>query len=155
MLNYNVNFEKLSLLLPCWTWQELDYGLNSNLLTEQDIITYAVQILSENIEQYDLILSLAIAKEDEVNELLLKLEKEEKRQNRNEIEDKWIFSIIYYAFYNDKTHLYEIIDDIYSEFDYPEQIKNLIVYMPCDDGRSMEEKVEEYITDYKKISNNT
>lgn len=47
--------------------------------------------------------------------------------------------------------MYDVIDDVYSEFDYPEDISNLIPYMPSNDGRTIEEKLIEYIEDGKKI----
>lgn len=145
MLNYRIDFEKLSTLLPNWSWQELRYGLNRKYITENDIVSYAVQILAEDIMLYDLILELSIADDDEVEELLCRLTENEVEQNLDKIEGKWVFSIIYLAYTCERNHLYEIIDDVYTEFDYPEEIKNLIGYMPCEDGRSMDERVEEYI----------
>ncbi len=145
MLNYTIGFEKLSTLLPSWSWQELKYGLNRNLVTEGDIISYAMQILTEDTVQYDSVLELSIANENEVDELLCKLIESEAEQTHEEIDSKWVFSIIYFAYTCERNHLYEIIDDVYSEFDYPEKIRNLIGYMPCEDGRNMDKKVEEYI----------
>lgn len=145
MLNYKIDFEKLSTILPNWSWQELRYGLNRKYITENDIVSYAMQILAEDITQYDLILELSIADGDEVEELLCRLIENEVQQNLDKIESKWVISIIYLAYTCERNHLYEIIDDVYTEFDYPEEIKNLIGYMPCEDGRSMDERVEEYI----------
>lgn len=146
MLSYVIDFKKLSTLLPSWSWQELRFGLNRNFITESDIIFYAMQILAEDIAQYNLVLELSIADDYEVEELLCMLIKNEEKQVQEKIESKWVFSIIYVIYTYQKEHLYEIIDDVYSEFNYPEEIKNLIGYMPCEDGRNMDEKVEEYIT---------
>ena len=35
------------------------------------------------------------------------------------------------------------IEDVYTEFEYPKEISNLIGYMPCDDSRPMDEKLYE------------
>lgn len=145
MLNYLIGFEKVSTLLPRWSWRELKYGLNRNLVTESDIISYAMQILTEDTVQYDLVLELSIANEDEVDELLCKLIESDAEQACEEIVNKWVFSIIYFAYTCERSHLYEIIDDVYSEFNYPEKIKYLIGYMPCEDGKDMDKRIEEYI----------
>lgn len=144
-MNYKVDFEELNILVSNWSWQELKFGLSRNLIAESDIISYAMQILAEDIVKYDLVLELSIASEDEVAELLESLIESEVLQTLEAIESKWVFSIIYFAYSYEPKRLYEIIDDVYSGFDYPEEIKNFVGYMPCEDGRDIEEKIVDYI----------
>lgn len=56
-----------------------------------------------------------------------------------------IFAIIYDAYIHLNDEIYDVIEDIYTELEYPKEISNLIGYMPCDDGRSMDEKLNQYI----------
>lgn len=61
------------------------------------------------------------------------------------IKSKWIIAIIYDAYINLNNEIYNVIEDIYTEFKYPQEITNLIGYMPCNDGRTMDEKLNKYI----------
>ncbi len=103
-----------------------------------------MQVLTESIDEYDLVLELSMANEDEVWDILDKLCFLEKQEEEN-ILSKWIFAIIYYAYTYDKNRVFEVIEETYVEFDYSRQIQNLISYMPCEDGRTMEERLKEFI----------
>ena len=150
MIKYVINFEQLCTIIPEWKWVELKIGLEKSIISSQDVKVYAIQALSESIDKYNVVLELSIANEDEVWTILDKLcfleEKEEER-----ILNKWIFAIIYYVYTYDRDKVFEIIEETYVEFDYPRQIQNLIPYMPCEDGRTMEERLEEFICDGEEM----
>ncbi len=101
--------------------------------------------MSEDIDQFDSVLELSISKEDEVEEILFNLATKEGKYDLKMINSKWIFAIIYdaYSYLNDE--IYDVIEDVYTEFGYPKEISNLIGYMSCDDSRSMNEKLNKYI----------
>lgn len=102
------------------------------------------------IDKYDIVLELSIANEDEVWTILDKLCFSEE-QEEEKILNKWIFAIIYYVYTYDRDRVFEIIGETYVEFNYFRQIENLIPYMPCEDGRTMEERLEKFIRDGKEM----
>ena len=44
-----------------------------------------------------------------------------------------------------------MIEDVYAEFEYPDEISNLVRYMPCVDNRPLNVKLDEYIEINKRI----
>ncbi len=120
-------------------------GLEKSIISNSEIISYAVLALSEEMDQFDSVLELSIAEEDEVEEKVFHLALKEEKQDLEMINSKWIFAIIYDAYLYLYDEIYKVIEDVYTEFEYPEGISNLIGYMPCDDNRPMDEKLNEYI----------
>ena len=151
MLKSKVNFDRICDTILKWKWSELKVGLEKSIITNREIISYAVLVLSEDIDQFDSVLELSIAEEDEVGEILFNLAFKEGEQDLKMINSKWIFAIIYDAYIYLNDEIYNVIEDVYTEFEYPKQISNLIGYMPCDDSRPMDVKVNEYIEINKNI----
>lgn len=144
MIKYIINFERLCKAIPMWKWVELKIGLEKSIISNQDVKTYAIQMLTESVDKYDLVLELSIADENEVREILENLCFLEE-QREEEIINKWIFAIIYYAYTYDRDKVFEIIEEIYVEFEYSRLIQHLISYMPCEDGKTREKRLEEFI----------
>ena len=145
MLKSNVNFDRICDIIPKWKWNELKVGREKSIISDSEIISYAILILSEDVDQFDSVLELSIADEDEVEEILFKLALKAGEQDLETINSKWIFAIIYDAYIYLKDTVYDVIEDVYVEFEYPKEISNLIGYMPCDDRRPMDVKLKEYI----------
>lgn len=145
MLKSKVNFDRICYNISNWKWNELKVGIDKSIISYGDIISYAKMILSEEIEQFDCVLELSIAEEDEVEELIFNLVQSEEKPNLKEIDLKWIFAIIYDAYIHSYDMVYDVVEDVYAEFDYPIEISNLIGYMPSDDSRTLDEKLSEYI----------
>lgn len=151
MLKSKVNFDRICDTIPNWKWNELKVGLEKSIISNSEIISYAVLVLSEDVEQFDSVLELSIAEEDEVQGIVLNLAFKEGEQDLEIINSKWIFAIIYDAYIYLNDEIYNVIDDVYTEFEYPKEISNLIGYMPCDDSRPMDVKLNEYIEINKSI----
>ena len=151
MLKAKVNFERICQQVTEWTWIELQSGVEMSIISYDDIIFYARKVLNEETEQFDLVLNLAIAEVDEIEELLNMLARSEEKKNTMSINSKWIFSIINDAYLYSYEILHEVIEDVYVKFDYPNEISNLISYMPSENGKSIEEEIEEYIIANQKV----
>lgn len=145
MLYYNAKFEELNSLIPNWKWSELKYGLCREYISRKDIISYANEIIVDDAQYMETIIQLLIADEEEVDDILEKLVLCEENSREENIKLKWIFAFIYHAFNYSKNEIFNIIEDIYEEFDYTEEICNLIPYMPCEEGLSLEDRLEIYI----------
>ncbi len=147
MLNYKIDFDRICNVISSWTWGELVFGIEKSIITIKDVISYAKTILSDELEQFNLVLELSISEEDEGKTILDELLKIEKEHDIYLINNKWMFAIIYDAYINDKSSIFDVTEDVYAEFEYPEIISNLVRYMPCEDHRSMEEKLLEYLNE--------
>lgn len=147
MLNYKIDFDRICNVISSWTWAELVFGIEKSIIAIKDVISYAKTILSDELEQFNLVLELSISEEDEGKTILDELLKTEEEQDIYLINNKWMFAIIYDAYINDKCSIFDVTEDVYAEFDYPEIISNLVRYMPCEDHRSMEEKLLEYLNE--------
>lgn len=151
MLSSKVDFGRICNIISNWKWNELKVGLEKSIISNSEIISYAVLVLSEGITQFDHVLELAIAKEEEVDEIILDLAFTEGEQDLKMINSKWIFAIIYDAYIYLGNGVYNVIEDVYAEFEYPEEISNLINYMPHDDGKPLDERLNKYIEIGKNI----
>ena len=128
MLKQRIDFEKIYEHIPLWKWSELAFGLKKSLLSVEEIKAYALFILTEETEQFDTVLKICIATEEEkVEDNLDILVRKEKLDDFEIINSKWIFAIIYNA-YLSSEEVFDVIEDVYVEFDYPEEIKCLISY---------------------------
>lgn len=123
------------------------FGIEKSIISFKDAISYAKLILSDELEQFDLVLELSISEENEGKQILDELCKTEIKEDIYLIKNKWMFAIIYDAYLNDKFRIFDVIEDVYAEFEYSEIISNLVRYMPCEDHRSMEEKLIEYLNE--------
>ena len=150
MLLNKIDFKNIYTLIPEWKWQEIKYGLDNSLITYQDAINYANERLLYDSKHFNEILELAISTECEAEKLLQQLVLGETIQDNNYIVSKWIFAIIYETYNYSSSKLIKIIDDIYTEFDYPDEISFLISYMPSEDCRTFDEKIVSYIENGKK-----
>ena len=138
MLSYNAKFEELNTLISDWKWSELKYGLCREYISIKDVISYANEILSNDVPYMEIIIQLLIADDEEVDDILEKLVSCEESPSEDNIKSKWIFAFIYHAF-------------TYSEFDYTEEISNLVPYMPCEDGLPLEDRLKRYIEQNRNI----
>lgn len=140
-----VDFHAIEKHMPRWSWHELLFGLEKSLLTYDDVIKYAFSAISEDIENIDLVVDLSLSDKFKAEKLLNNLVDLEKNQNVDEIISKWAFAIIYSAYVNDYKDIFDLIDCVYTEFDYPEDLRNLIPYEPATDGRTLSEHLTDYI----------
>ena len=55
MIKYVINFEQLCTIIPEWKRVELKIGLEKSIISSQDVKVYAIQVLSESIDKYDIV----------------------------------------------------------------------------------------------------
>ncbi|MDE6357284.1 MAG: DUF2247 family protein [Eubacteriales bacterium] len=154
-----INSEKLYNIMPNWTWQELAFALNKEILYQDDIILYAKKIISDDTENFDLVLELIIDEtidKYEILEILFKINSYEKyKQDEEEIESKWIFACVYYSYIYDIKNIYPIIEEIWVVFDYTPELEYMIGWKPVKEGEPnfetlpFESRLETYILNGK------
>lgn len=140
-----VDFHAIEKYLPHWSWHELLFGIEKDLLTYDDVIKYAFSAISEDIENIGQVVELSLSDKFKAEKLLKNLVDLENDQNIDDIISKWAFAIIYTAYVNDCKDIFALTDCVYAEFDYPEGLRNLIPYEPATDGRTLSEHLTDYI----------
>lgn len=140
-----VDFNAIEKHMPRWTWHELLFGIEKDLLTYDEVIKYAFSAISEDTENIDLVVELSFSDKFKAEKIFKNLVDLEKDQNIDDIISKWAFAIIYTAYVNDYKDIFALTDCVYTEFDYPEGLRNLIPYEPATDRRTLSEHLTDYI----------
>ncbi len=151
MKNYSICFNVLYNKFVTWTWQELLFGIKNNIIIIEDIVNYTKNTISKDDYDFDIIMEILIDDINEVEHIVEKLALKEKTQNIDDMTSKWIFLIIYYYYISDRERVFDIIDDIYCEFDYPLEISGLVTYMPKEDGNHQDDTLNKYIKNGEDI----
>ncbi len=151
MGRYSVCFRELYYKFETWTWQEILFGIENNTIVLKDVIDYMYGVIPEKSSDYEIMMQIMVTDEDEIEAFIKKLALKENRQNMEEIVSKWMFLIIYYYYINNKNNIYNIIDEIYCDFNYPSEISGLVSYMPAEDGKLRDNELEEYIIRGKEL----
>jgi hypothetical protein len=135
-----------------WSWQELLFGLENKIIGKKDIINYATHVLEEDIQGFDLVLQIAIADEHEdIVSYLHELCHLETPEQDSFIKDKWRYVLLkgLYQQRADVDNFNGKVEEIYADFDYPEDMAGFIGYMPSIEGKSMDESWQEYLKNAK------
>jgi hypothetical protein len=117
------------------TWKEILYGIEKNYIYPDVAIEFAINEVSEKEEYPEELIELAsLTKEESVHPYLKRLVDSEETQEDDVIRDKWLYLILDWIYNNKDKYLdsLQIVEEIYAEFDYPEQITTFVRYMPSD-----------------------
>jgi hypothetical protein len=117
------------------TWVEAQYGFDRGWLNASSMIGLALAALEEKTENDPAEVRLAGLRDYEewaVRELVEKLAKRAGASSIEAVKKKWLCLILSWVYENreDFDDPFAIIDEIYSDFDYPEEIKGFVSYMP-------------------------
>ncbi|MHB8861861.1 MAG: DUF2247 family protein [Pirellulaceae bacterium] len=110
-------------------WSELQYAYENQLVDGQALIDHACQILSETECADDGILAIASAREtDELRPLIERVAGSS--EQTAEHARKWALILAAFVSESDVDDKLGAIDEIYSSFDYPEELAPFVRYMP-------------------------
>jgi len=123
------------------SWSEAQYGLGRGWLDTRAMIDLAVTALEEKTDSSSLEARLAGLRENEtwdVPRLVEELAKSEPEHSIEEAKRKWLCLILAWVYENrgDFDNPLAIVDEIYADFDYPEEIKRFVSYMPSPEPTS-------------------
>lgn len=120
-----------------FSWQEILFALENNIITSDDIIEYSKYILNENTVGFDIVLEIACLNQDEnVKPYIYELIKLENKQDVSCIKNKWLYLILNWL-YNNRSKIknsLEIVEELYELFDYPSSITSFVRYLPSNSG---------------------
>lgn len=141
------------------TWHELDFAYKQSIAERQDVVAFAVDVLEEEMLGYEQVLELAIIEEyEEISSVLNALLGIEPPQEEKEIKGKWLYLLLADLYENRKDYenALAVVEELYADFDYPEEITNFVRYMPSEEAKKLTEQanVERLISNWKKYLDN-
>lgn len=128
-------FFEIIKLIQNWTWREMSVGLEIEIIKNNDVIEYSKVILQDGIQNFDLILEIAISDAlDDINHKVRKLVNLEDDEDIERIMDKWCFAMLLQLYFNRNkySNIYEQISEIGADFNHPKDMDGFIYYMPAD-----------------------
>jgi hypothetical protein len=137
------------------SWSDIKFGLERQLIAPQTAIDKALDKLhkNDNVSQYELELA-SRSENDSILELVDHLSDLD-CATYDEIQDKWLYLALAWLFKNRKSvnDPLAIVEYIYSDFNYPNEIASFVRYMPMighdlGDHRKNEERLYEYWKEY-------
>lgn len=125
---------------PTLSWKELRYGLNKRYIDERGVSRYASEILTlDSCDKQVELASLNFQDLFNAHELLNSLAQDSK--TTKDPSKIWIYILLSWLFENKHNYIdpFEIIDEIYADFGYPEEISTLVRYMPATEDSAKSE----------------
>lgn len=115
-------------------WSDVAYGLENRYIAPKVAIETAVSRLCEDdsasVEEVEL---AGLSEAESVYELVERLSENEFRENE-ERKNKWLFLVLAWL-YEIKESLDDplsLVEEVYSDFDYPQELATFVRYMPMD-----------------------
>ena len=152
------DFKALRRAVPNWSWREVLYGSANGIIPMRDAMAYAYDVLADDTPNFDAVLSLAISgTETEASVFLESLSEDSAWQDESYIKGKWLFAILkdLYRKRADYDNVLVVVDCLYTDFGYPEEIAPLIYYMPmADNGKGCIDSWQDYLLENEVRFNN-
>ena len=133
--NIILPYEYISNLINL-TWFDVLYGIREKYLDSKAIFEHAYNIIEKEEEPSQTVLDLASLMNGESSRPYIeKLLSEEREQDIENTQNKFLYAVLNWIF--EHKELYsdplEVVETIYSDFDYPDMITNFIRYVPKND----------------------
>jgi len=120
------------------TWSDVYYGIKKNLLELACVSEYAIRCIGKADDDCQEIMDLAWKNEDKLDllENMAKIIKKENKSDDYQSKIKWQYCIVKKL--RDSQMKFEdlsdYLDEVYADFDYPEEMEEFVSYMPIKDG---------------------
>ncbi len=121
-------------------WYDILFAVEHNFLKIESIREHALKVIAINPYCEAVIYELAIFFNDfysdyDIINVVYKLSYKVSEEEKNEVQEKFLYVILSWLYdnKNNVTAPLEAIEIIYADFNYPNEIQELIRYMPNDD----------------------
>lgn len=135
-LSRNFNYDYITKKVKL-TWDDIVYGIENGYVSPDIAIEHAISEVARCEEYPESLIDLAsLRKGESVYPHLNELANLERIQQDNEcIKQKWMYLVLDWVYYNkDKySDSLGLVEQIYSDFDYSEQISTFVRYMPTNE----------------------
>jgi hypothetical protein len=118
------------------TWREVEFGLQKGCLTDEEAIGLAIDHVTAGDESSDVVDLASVLPHEKHNvpEIVRRLAERDPECSR----DKWLFLLLAWLYEHRDTveEPLAVVEELYADFDYPEEIASFIRYMsPQDPSR--------------------
>lgn len=130
--DFNKEMEKYS-----FTWRDILFALDSNIINTEEVINYATYILNEDTKDFDIILDLINLDDTmDIRLHLFRLIKSEYEEDQDRIKRKWLYLILKWLYENRFLYqnILQIVEEIYEVFSFPKEITSFVRYLPSESG---------------------
>lgn len=119
------------------SWADAAWGYHNQYISWPDAIDLACDRLAENEDDPTVVELAGLSKADasETGQLLDRLAARTVDGDEKAIKAKWLYLSLAWLFENQSSlpDLFEAVEEIYSDFDYPEDVAQFVRYMPVTD----------------------
>ena len=134
-------------------WIDLQYGYKHHLIDGQAVIDHACRVLPEAVGENDTILAIASSKAPDQLGPLIDL-MVGSVESPPDLSRKWALILAAFINESDLPDKLSAIEEVYSSFDYPEELSEMVRYMPMNgpDLGSREANECRMLNSLKKLS---
>lgn len=114
-------------------WHVLLFAVENGFVEKESVLRYAESQIETEANPSQLLLDLAWEKdENSVYEYLIKLANLSSPKDEENLKEKFLFLLLNWIFENREKYgdPLEMVEIIYADFDYPEEISGFVKYMP-------------------------
>ena len=115
------------------TWREVEFGLQNGWLTDEGAIDLAIECVTAGDDSPDVVELASVLPHDKykVPEIVRRLAERDPECSK----DKWLFLLLAWLYEHRDTieEPLAIVEELYADFDYPEEIATFVRYMPPQD----------------------
>jgi hypothetical protein len=121
---------------PWLTWRELFFGLESGYIDEKKLSEYVCDALTSTSPPEAIELASLEPQEKHLASNILKSLNDKYPSTESDPTKPWIFLLLSFLFENKANYddPLGIVEQLYADFDYPEEIAPLVRYMPLPEG---------------------
>jgi hypothetical protein len=147
-MNYkNITFESFRFCGFVFNWNDLFFAFKNNWVDAYVVENFATSYLVENMNCYDKrIIELASAKLDKLDYLIIQQYLSELVNEYDEkvTSKRWLFVVLSVLFFKNIDPYNKLLEvqEIYADFNYPDEIKSFVLYMPTNDGYNPKEHTQ-------------
>ncbi|WP_281257751.1 DUF2247 family protein [Paenibacillus donghaensis] len=115
------------------TWSDILFAIKQRFLTYEAAIEHAIHVINrEELPSNDVIELACLDKEEDIDLYLDKLSSSISEKDYSMAKEKNLYLILKWVFENKNNYSdpLEVVECIYADFDYPEEISRFVRYMP-------------------------
>ncbi|MBW2699423.1 MAG: DUF2247 family protein [Deltaproteobacteria bacterium] len=117
------------------SWREVRFGLDKELLDPWAPVELAIEQAAGLEQPSAALVDLASAEKDNpIMGPINKLADGDPPRSENDIRNRWLYLVLAWLYENRDAHQDPLqkVEEVYADFDYPEQIVKFVRYMPMD-----------------------
>ncbi|WP_460146511.1 DUF2247 family protein [Pseudomonas sp. S2_A02] len=121
---------------PWLNWKELLYGFEHGFIDEKGVSKFACEVLTKKPQQEAIELASLLPQENYLASNLLQSLADKDLSPETDTTKPWIFLLLSFLLEHQENYEdpLEIVEDLYADFDYPEEIAPLVRYMSPPEG---------------------